>query len=44
MQITRDPRGARKEYFSMKREARGKDVEYAFGVQQSRFATVAGLA
>jgi hypothetical protein len=39
-----EPRGNKKKYFATAQEASRKDVERAFGVLQSRFAIVRGLA
>ncbi|XP_075478760.1 uncharacterized protein LOC142519605 [Primulina tabacum] len=41
VQTIHDPRGPKMQYFAMKQESCGKDVERAFGVLQSRFAIVA---
>ncbi|XP_062115910.1 uncharacterized protein LOC133830029 [Humulus lupulus] len=42
VQTIREPLGPKKQLFSRKQEACGKDVERAFGVLQSRFSIVAG--
>ncbi|XP_024972712.1 uncharacterized protein LOC112511324 [Cynara cardunculus var. scolymus] len=44
VQSIHDPRGPKKQYFAKKQEVCRKDVKRAFGVLQSRFAIVAGLA
>ncbi|KAL5741210.1 hypothetical protein ACOSP7_027942 [Xanthoceras sorbifolium] len=44
VQTIHDPRGPKKRLFAIKQEACMKDVERAFGVLQSQFAIVKGLA
>ena len=44
MQTIHEPRGRKKKLFASTQESCRKDVERAFGVLQSRFAIMAGLA
>ena len=39
-----EPHGLKKKFFALRQEYCKKDVEHAFGVLQSRFAIMAGLA
>ena len=44
VQTIHEPRGLKKKLFALRQESCRKDVEHAFGVLQSRYAIVAGLA